>query len=50
MDSIGWPKTKEGGLRLLRLGEINLAKSLFGYSLYYNKIWVHLESYLPFNL
>lgn len=50
MDSIEWPKIKEGGLRLLSLGEINLAKSLFGYSLYYNKIWVHLESYLPFNM
>jgi len=50
MDGVKWPKTKEGGLRLLRLGEINLAKSLFGYSFYYNKIWVHLESYLPFNI
>lgn len=49
-NSIEWPETKEGGLRRLRLGEINLASSLYGYSIQYNKVWVHLESYLPFNL
>lgn len=39
-----------GGLRLLTLGEIALARSLYGYGLKYNKIWVHRESYLPLNL
>lgn len=32
------------------MGEIVLARSLYGYGLRYNKIWVHRESYLPFNL
>ena len=45
-----WPEIKEGGLRRLRLGEINLASSLYGYSIHYNQVWVHLESYLPFDL
>lgn len=49
-NSISWPVIREGGLRRLRLGEINLASSLFGYSIYYHKVWIHLESYLPFNL
>ncbi|MRS91093.1 type IV secretion protein Rhs [Enterobacteriaceae bacterium RIT714] len=39
-----------GGVRLLTLGEIALATSLYGYGLRYNKIWLHRESYLPFNL
>lgn len=39
-----------GGVRQLTLGEIALAKTLFGGSLIYYKIWVHRESYLPFNL
>jgi hypothetical protein len=39
-----------GGVRQLTLGEIALAKTLFGGSLIYSKIWVHRESYLPFNL
>lgn len=49
-NSVDWKTTREGGLRRLRLGEINLASSLFGYSIYYNKVWVHYESYLPLNL
>lgn len=49
-NSINWPVTRDGGIRRLRLGEINLASSLFGYSIYYHKVWIHLESYLPFNL
>lgn len=49
-DSIRWPKTAEGGLRRLRLGEINLASSLYGFSIHYNQVWIHKESYLPFNL
>ncbi|HAT1621179.1 TPA: type IV secretion protein Rhs [Raoultella planticola] len=39
-----------GGVRQLTMGEIALAKTLFGESLNYSRIWVHRESYLPFNL
>ncbi|HEX4500273.1 MAG TPA: type IV secretion protein Rhs [Scandinavium sp.] len=39
-----------GGVRQLTLGEIAMAKTLFGASLIYSRIWVHRESYLPFNL
>ncbi len=39
-----------GGVRLITMGEIALARSLYGYGLSYNQIWVHRESYLPFNL
>ena len=39
-----------GGVRLITMGEIALARSLYGYGLRYNQIWVHRESYLPFNL
>lgn len=48
-DSVKWPETKEGGLRRLRLGEINMASTLYGFTIHYNQVWVHLESYLPFN-
>ncbi len=41
---------KEGSVRLLTLGEIKLAKSVFGSSIEYSKIWVHHGSYLPFGL
>ena len=40
----------EGGLRLLTLGETELAKSVFGSTIQYNTVWIHKESYLPFNL
>jgi len=50
LNSVKWPPTEEGGLRRLRLGEINLASTLYGYSIYYHKVWVHRDSYLPFNL
>lgn len=49
-NSVQWDKTRKGGLRRLRLGEISLASSLYGYSIYYNKVWVHYQSYLPLNL
>lgn len=39
-----------GGVRQLTIGEIALARTLFGGSIIYSKVWVHLESYLPFNL
>ncbi|EMB4325234.1 type IV secretion protein Rhs [Pluralibacter gergoviae] len=42
-------KLKEGGARLLTIGEISLAATLFKYSIRYNTVWVHLDSYLPFN-
>ncbi|QEW33888.1 type IV secretion protein Rhs [Erwinia billingiae] len=41
---------KEGGLRLMTLGEIALAKSVFGEKISYNKVWIHHDSYLPFGL
>ncbi|QKN81186.1 type IV secretion protein Rhs [Scandinavium goeteborgense] len=39
-----------GGIRQLTIGEIALAKTLYGYSIKYSRVWVHRESYLPFNL
>jgi len=45
LNSVEWPETKEGGLRRLRLGEINLASTLYGYSIHYHKVWIHLESF-----
>lgn len=38
-----------GGMRRLTLGEIALAKTLYGGGIIYSKVWVHRESYLPFN-
>lgn len=34
----------------MRSGEITLCRSLFGTSIRYHQVWIHLESYLPFNL
>jgi len=42
--------SKEGGLRLLTTGEIELAKSVFRTTIKYHKVWIHLESYLPFGM
>jgi hypothetical protein len=39
-----------GGLRRLTLGEINLARTLYRFSIRYNEVWVHRASYLPFNM
>lgn len=39
-----------GGVRQLTIGEIALAKTLYGSSIIYSRVWVHRESYLPFNL
>lgn len=39
-----------GGIRQLTIGEIALAKTLYGYSIRYHQVWVHRESYLPFNM
>lgn len=43
-------RIKPGGVRLITMGEIALASSLYRGGLRYNQIWVHRESYLPFNL
>lgn len=43
-------KIKEGGLRLLTTGEIQLAQSVFASTIDYSTVWIHKESYLPFNL
>lgn len=43
-------RIKEGGLRLLTTGEIQLAQSVFLSTIDYSKVWIHRESYLPFNL
>ncbi|MCL5500722.1 hypothetical protein SAMN05216563_101287 [Phytobacter palmae] len=40
----------EGSQRLLQPGEIRLARSVFGNSIEYHKIWVHHDSYFPFGL
>lgn len=49
-DPVKFDPIRRGGIRRLTLGEINLASSLYGYSIYYNKVWIHRGSYLPFNL
>ncbi|MBB3321286.1 MULTISPECIES: type IV secretion protein Rhs [Atlantibacter] len=41
---------RKGGLRLLTTGEIQLASTVFRYCIQYHKVWIHFESYLPFNL
>lgn len=43
-------RIKEGGARLLTVGEIQLAHSVFLSTINYSKVWIHRESYLPFNL
>jgi len=43
-------KLKEGGLRLLTLGEMLLARSVFASTIEYPTVWIHRDSYLPFNL
>ncbi|MFO6296726.1 type IV secretion protein Rhs [Rahnella selenatireducens] len=41
---------KEGGIRLLTPGEIALAKTVFGSSIEYGTVWIHNDSYPPFNM
>lgn len=43
-------KLKEGGLRLLTQGEMLLARSVFSSTIEYPTVWIHRDSYLPFNL
>ncbi|MEZ3499343.1 type IV secretion protein Rhs [Pantoea sp. KPR_PJ] len=43
-------RIKKGGVRLLATGERQLAQSVFLSTIDYSKVWIHRESYLPFNL
>ncbi|WLI77803.1 type IV secretion protein Rhs [Kosakonia sp. H02] len=43
-------KPEEGTLRLMTLGEIAMAKRVFGDSIVYSHVWVHCDSYFPFGL
>ena len=43
-------RIKEGGIRRLTAGEIQLAQSVFASTIDYSKVWIHRDSYLPFNL
>lgn len=40
----------EGRTRTLTNGEIRLARSVFGNTIVYHRVWIHKESYLPFSL
>jgi len=41
---------KEGTLRLMTLGEIAMARRVFGDSIVYSRVWIHCDSYFPFGL
>lgn len=43
-------QNREGSLRLLTPGEIELARLVFGSTIAYEKVWIHHDSYLPFGL
>ncbi|QJW57840.1 hypothetical protein HL670_04762 [Serratia plymuthica] len=43
-------QVEEGTLRLMTLGEISMARRVFGKSVTYSRVWVHCDSYLPFGL
>ena len=43
-------KLIDRGIRLLTAGEIQLAQSIFASTIDYAAVWIHRESYLPFNL
>lgn len=40
----------EGSLRLLTLGEIALARTVFASAITYPRVWIHHDSYFPFKL
>lgn len=40
----------EGKVRRLTAGEVDLCKTVYGDYIDYDKVWVHDESYFPFNL
>lgn len=41
---------EEGSLRLMTLGEISMARKVFGSSINYNIVWIHCDSYFPFGM
>lgn len=41
---------EEGALRLMTLGEIVMARRVFGDSIVYSRVWIHCDSYFPFGL
>ncbi|MBB3321049.1 MULTISPECIES: type IV secretion protein Rhs [unclassified Atlantibacter] len=41
---------QEGSLRRLTAGEIELARWVFMSTVPYHRVWIHCDSYLPFNL
>ncbi|WP_163369114.1 type IV secretion protein Rhs [Klebsiella aerogenes] len=43
-------RIKPGGTRLITTGEIGLSRALYNCGIRYNTVWIHRESYLPFNL
>ena len=47
IDPTSGTRIKPDGLRLLTIGEIALAKTLFGGSLIYNKIWYTEKAISP---
>lgn len=40
----------EGSLRILKHGEVTLAKRVFGDTIEYHKVWIHHGSFFPFEL
>ncbi|QGX91780.1 type IV secretion protein Rhs [Tatumella sp. TA1] len=40
----------EGIVRRMTLGEIVMARMVFGESIVYSRVWIHCDSYLPFGL
>jgi hypothetical protein len=40
----------EGILRRMTLGEIAMARKVYGDSIVYSRVWIHCDSYLPFGL
>lgn len=43
-------KIAEGILRRMTLGEIAMARKVYGDSIVYSRVWIHCDSYLPFGL
>ncbi|NIF49402.1 type IV secretion protein Rhs [Enterobacter sp. Ap-1006] len=43
-------QAEEGSLRRMTLGEIAMARRVFGDSISYSRVWIHCDSYLPFGL
>lgn len=40
----------DGIVRRMTLGEIVMARMVFGESIVYSRVWIHCDSYLPFGL